>query len=1099
MRGTLRASQVFLCFVASFTAACGGGGGTGGVQPPPPLPDFSIELSASSVSIAEGSTSAPVSISITAENDFSGDVQVAISGLPSGVITNPSAPFSVAPGQSVSVLFGAASNTSTGQFNLTAQGTSGTLSHSQALSLAIQAPTLANLPRTSYAENDSVPAVDNPLGEPHHRHVVFDSARQAFYAANRAMNRVEVFSAANPALQATIAAPGASSVDLSADGATLWVGTNLEQILAIDPSTLQLKARYPVTGLSPIPGAVFIRPTEAVSLASGKLLVRLRQAGSTQALLALWDPTSNTFSNLTSLAPAVFQNGVGVLARSADHSRVLAAANDASGELAIFDRNGVLLAGPAAPVSGTISVAAENADGSLFAICILAGTTAQVLLLDSHLNQLGSYPSPGPAGLVFSSDGQSLYVDEPYGNASAISVLSTTTMQILGQIPDISIQGVPTQIEELGAASTLVGLNNRGLAFLDASQRLSLPHTAPLFSAVPAAQPAEGPAVGGTALSLTGANFFSNPQVRFGTGSPVNATASSLSLLQVSSPPNATGGPVNFTAYFANGWVALAPSAFSYGPAIVRILPNAGSPQGGDTITVLGYGFGAAAGNTSAIIGGNAASIQSVDSLPTFASAMGLDITFPFALERIVLRTPPGTAGKADLTIHSSVGSVTAPKAFQYLASSKTYANPGLHKFVTYDPSRQRTFLSATDHVDVFDLNAQAFVSPIEPPPNGPPPSAGLRGLALTPDFSQLAIADFGSQSVYLVNPDGAPYNGKAVSVGGVAGFSNSGPARVTATSDQTVFVGLSGEGTSTGVCNGCLGQVNLLANPPVFQPAPQPEVSTLTGTPLLQADAAGDVAYLAYDTSPGGPVALWNAATPNIFSLSTANDSATDLVTSGDGTVFAIRARNTTEIRGSNLSLFSAPAASELETIPNRVVVPGLTLHPSGALLYEPFLDGQPPAALPATGIHGGIDIRDAHSGQLRLRVYLPEPFAMLNTDIDGLHGAFLTTDENGQRLFALTTSGLTIVQLANVPLAIGTLSPSSGSTAGATAITVRGSGFQSGIKATLGGKSAAVSITDMNTLIVTTPAMPTGPQQLVLTNPDGESISLDAAFLAQ
>jgi hypothetical protein len=73
--------------------------------------------------------------------------------------------------------------------------------------------------------------------------------------------------------------------------------------------------------------------------------------------------------------------------------------------------------------------------------------------------------------------------------------------------------------------------------------------------------------------------------------------------------------------------------------------------------------------------------------------------------------------------------------------------------------------------VDVFDLSAGAFFSPIQPPPNGPPPDAALRGLALTPDASQLVIADFGAQSVYLVDPDGAAYNGKAVPVGGVAGF----------------------------------------------------------------------------------------------------------------------------------------------------------------------------------------------------------------------------------------------------------------------------------------------------------------------------------------
>jgi hypothetical protein len=122
-----------------------------------------------------------------------------------------------------------------------------------------------------------------------------------------------------------------------------------------------------------------------------------------------------------------------------------------------------------------------------------------------------------------------------------------------------------------------------------------------------------------------------------------------------------------------------------------------------------------------------------------------------------------------------------------------------------------------------------------------------------------------------------------------------------------------------------------------------------------------------------------------------------------------------------------------------------------------------------------------------------------MLNTDIDGLHGGFLSTDENGQRLFALTTSGLSIVQLANVPLGIGTLSPSSGSVSGGSTVTVRGSGFQSGVTATLGGKAATVALTDMNTLILTTPALAAGPQQLVLTNPDGESVSLDAAYVTQ
>ncbi|HUI75191.1 MAG TPA: IPT/TIG domain-containing protein, partial [Candidatus Acidoferrum sp.] len=128
-----------------------------------------------------------------------------------------------------------------------------------------------------------------------------------------------------------------------------------------------------------------------------------------------------------------------------------------------------------------------------------------------------------------------------------------------------------------------------------------------------------------------------------------------------------------------------------------------------------------------------------------------------------------------------------------------------------------------------------------------------------------------------------------------------------------------------------------------------------------------------------------------------------------------------------------------------------------------------------------------------------LPEPLAMLSTDSDGLHADFLTVDENGQRIFALTASGLTVVQLASVPLSIGTVSPATGPLSGGTTLTIRGSGFQSGIKITIGGKSASVTSKDMNTLAVVTPALPSGPQQIVLTNPSGENYSLDAAFEAQ
>jgi hypothetical protein len=1096
-RGVPNSAFLITVFVI-FLTGCGGGGG-GGTQPPPPRPDFTISLSATTVTIAQGSSSGPVNVSVNGLNGFSGSVQVALSGVPAGVTSNPASPFSVSTGQPVSVIVGAAPSAATGQFNISAQATSGSLSHSAFLLLTIQSGVVLNLPRSTYLRNDSVAAMDIPSGEPRRRQIVYDSVGKRLFVANPAMNRVEVYVGVNPVLQSAIDAPGASSVDLSGDGATLWVGTSTEELLSISTSSLQLSARYPMAGVSPIPGVVFNRPREALVLAGGKLALRLRESAASESLLALWDPALKIATDLTPRAPGVFQNGLGVMARSGDGTRLVAAANDSSGGAVVLDGNGNVVSGPQILGSGNVASVEANSNGSRFAALINAAGVQQVVLFDAALNSLGCYPATNAAGIVFSRDGQTLYVSEAFGNGRVITALSAGGLQELGQVSDLAVQGIPTAIEEIDDTQLAWGRGNRGIGVIDVSSPTALPLPAPILASAPAALPAEGPNGGGTSIAINGSNFPAGAQIRFGAQNPIAATLSGSSQMQVSSPPSASSGPVNLTVYFSNGWVAAAPDGFGYGPSVQAIIPNAASSTGGDTIYLIGHGFGTSIGGIAVKIGGQTATVEKVESLAALSSALSLDSSYPFPVERITVTSPSGTAGKADISLTTPAGSMTLSKTFQYLGGSHTYVNPSLYKFILYDQGRQQLYLSATDHVDVFDLAAQVFRSPLAPPPNGPPPDAGLRGMALTPDNTQLIVADFGAQNVYLINPDGGANNGSNVFVGGVAGYLNSGPSRVAATSAQSVFVGLSGEGGTSNACNSCLGQMNLSAFPPTFEPAPQPQVTSITGAPLMQADHNGDAVYLAFGSAPGGPVASWSAAVPNSFTVSTAKNLSSDLTAASDGTMFAIRSNGATEIRGADLTLAGAPTSVELETIPNRVAVPGVALHPTGALLYEPFLDGPAPAAPPATGIRGGVDIRDAQSGRLRMRVYLREPFAMLSTDVDGLHGTFLTVDENGQRLFALTTSGVSVVQLSSVPLGIGSVSPDAGATAGGTSVTIRGSGFQTGTKATLGGKAVTVTFKDKNTLTIATPALTAGAQQLVLTNPDGESVSLDAAYLAQ
>src|SRR5208282_5873344 len=160
---------------------CGGGSSAVEAPPPPASPDFSIAFSQNSLNLQQGTTSPAVSLSVSPLNGFTGTVQVTLSGLPAGVISNPPSPFSVPASSNTPILFSATANAATGNSTIVATGASGTLSHPANLALTIQSGIAANLPRTAYARTDSIPAMDDPSGEPHHRHIAYDPAHQLVF------------------------------------------------------------------------------------------------------------------------------------------------------------------------------------------------------------------------------------------------------------------------------------------------------------------------------------------------------------------------------------------------------------------------------------------------------------------------------------------------------------------------------------------------------------------------------------------------------------------------------------------------------------------------------------------------------------------------------------------------------------------------------------------------------------------------------------------------------------------------------------------------------------------------------------------------------
>ena len=297
---------------------------------------------------------------------------------------------------------------------------------------------------------------------------------------------------------------------------------------------------------------------------------------------------------------------------------------------------------------------------------------------------------------------------------------------------------------------------------------------------------------------------------------------------------------------------------------------------------------------------------------------------------------------------HSATFGLVVESSLGY--SAQVYANPAFngqpspYKFLLYDKQRQLLYLSAPASIDLFDLQAAAFkpfslmlYCPVFKSP-GPCPDDDVRGVALTPDASLLVAADFGSQNVYVLNPDTPTTPATAISVA-ASGYN---PTRVATTNMQTLFLAFSGEATHSGMCTACLSEIDLSANPRVLQPPAQSALSNLASSPIVQGDAAGNRVFFAYATSPGGPISIWEAAL-DTFTMSSANETATDLA--AGGTLFATVSGGSIEVHPVDsthtlLNSFAAP----VQQLAARVSVPGMAMHPSGAVVYQPFLTALAP-----------------------------------------------------------------------------------------------------------------------------------------------------------
>src|SRR5438270_599096 len=128
-----RVAQCTGFFCLLLVASCGGGS-----KPAPAAGDFSLTATPASVSLVPGGGGQQISVNAVPANGLTGVVNVAISGLPSGVTAQPAA-LSLTPGTAQTVTVTASASAVAGSTMVTFTGTSGALSHSAAVAATISA------------------------------------------------------------------------------------------------------------------------------------------------------------------------------------------------------------------------------------------------------------------------------------------------------------------------------------------------------------------------------------------------------------------------------------------------------------------------------------------------------------------------------------------------------------------------------------------------------------------------------------------------------------------------------------------------------------------------------------------------------------------------------------------------------------------------------------------------------------------------------------------------------------------------------------------------------------------------------------------------
>jgi hypothetical protein len=444
--------------------------------------------------------------------------------------------------------------------------------------------------------------------------------------------------------------------------------------------------------------------------------------------------------------------------------------------------------------------------------------------------------------------------------------------------------------------------------------------------------------------------------------------------------------------------------------------------------------------------------------------------------QAVTVPVPAGTLGWANVVLTTSNGTDTLERGMQYL-KKEAQVTGGQYEFAAYDAVRDVFYLTGGGNsVAVFNPNTQVFGTALQS--TSIRSGAVLQELVLTPDNSKLLVVDPQDQSVIVF--DLAAGTSAAVNVGLASDPTGTQvqPITVVAAANNRAFVSVTPCVTSP------VRQIDLTS----LQVSGRPDAGFSCGTYVTYPEygrASADGSKILYAGSSGQEFGLQPSGPEYIWSYNAASDTfAGPVIVADTPWVSGLAA-----VDGDGGITALAQGTLDQRLLPSvPIVQPGFDarLNDTGSLLYSTGTDGS------------HIAVSDARNGRLQLQLAVQNTSSGIGAIIPiiGVPQP-LAIDPSGSKILGALQNGVGYFELAVVPLAVGTVTPTTVSTGGV--IQVRGSGFVAGLTATIGGKAVACSVVDSETLSCTVPNLLAGPTAMSLTNPDGQTYSFEIALVVQ